>query len=62
MAPGFTVLAFIKAKPGMSPEEFRTHYETKHTALAKRLGVAPPHYRRLYLQKDHPLNRDVDER
>ena len=33
----FKAIAFLKRKPGLSPEQFRQHYEEIHAPLAKSL-------------------------
>jgi uncharacterized protein (TIGR02118 family) len=43
---------FFRRKPGMTPEEFRRHYETKHVPLAIRLLPYFKDYRRNYIRHD----------
>lgn len=40
----FTIIALLRRKDGITPEQFRTHYETVHVELLKSL-----------LQKEFPL-------
>ena len=47
------VMVLVKAKDGLSLEEFRTYYETKHAPLASRLYPMFSDYRRNYVQIDN---------
>ncbi len=46
----FKILAFLKRKPGMSPEAFREHYETCHLPLARSTFPEIINHRRNYVQ------------
>ena len=49
----FTVLVFAFRKPGLSPADFKTHYETRHVPLLKSLAGQdfPKSHVRRYLQR-----------
>jgi EthD domain-containing protein len=58
----FKVLAFLKRKPGMSREEFRAYYETRHTALIAELAPPPPGaYRRNFLMIGDAANVGAED-
>ncbi|KAF7596538.1 hypothetical protein BBP40_001412 [Aspergillus hancockii] len=56
----FKALMFISRKSGITPTEFRTHYETVHVPLIK--GLAGPDFplshRRLYLARPPAADDD----
>lgn len=52
----FKVLVFVKRKPGMSQDEFRTYYETRHTALIAEVAPPPGTYRRNFLMMGDAAN------
>jgi hypothetical protein len=52
----FKVFAFLKRKPGMSQDEFRTYYETRHTALVAEVAPPPGTYRRNFLMVGDATN------
>ena len=43
------LLIFLKRKPGLSTEEFRSYYEEKHVPLIMPYMAGPVSYRRYYL-------------
>jgi uncharacterized protein (TIGR02118 family) len=45
-------ISLIKAKAGMSPEAFRSHYENIHAPLARSLFPMVQEYRRSYLDRN----------
>ncbi|KAL5337429.1 hypothetical protein BJX70DRAFT_246322 [Aspergillus crustosus] len=52
----FKALLFVTRKPGLTPTEFRTHYDTVHLPLIQSLGGAdfPLSHKRLYLSRPDP--------
>ncbi|KAE8336902.1 hypothetical protein BDV24DRAFT_141026 [Aspergillus arachidicola] len=52
----FKALLYITRKPGTTPTEFQTHYETVHLPLLQKLAGAdfPLSHRRLYLARPAP--------
>lgn len=54
----YKVLAFIRRKPGLSPDRFREYYETQHVPLIERLTPPMAAYKRNYLNLDAPYKRD----
>lgn len=48
----FRKFVTIKRKVGLTPEQFRAHYESSHATLVCELAGTPPEYRRHYIQ--HP--------
>jgi uncharacterized protein (TIGR02118 family) len=52
----FKILAFSKRKPGMSPDDFRVYYETRHAALVAEVAPSAQCYRRNYLQLEEAAN------
>jgi uncharacterized protein (TIGR02118 family) len=57
----FKVLAFVKRKPGMSRDEFRVYYETRHTALIAELAPPPGTYRRNFLMIGDAANLGAED-
>ncbi|KAH8425961.1 EthD domain-containing protein [Aspergillus melleus] len=55
-----TIIAFFARKPGLTPTEFKTHYETTHIPLLKEL--AGPHFpiahKRFYLPRTRAPDAD----
>ncbi|KAJ4993088.1 hypothetical protein SVAN01_01440 [Stagonosporopsis vannaccii] len=49
----YTILLFVTRRPGLSPEEFKDHYENVHIPLAQRLcaGTWPSKFTRQYLAR-----------
>lgn len=56
----YKVVAFIKRKAGITPEEFRDYYETRHAPLIERLTPKMLAYRRNYLNFAAPFKRDEE--
>jgi uncharacterized protein (TIGR02118 family) len=57
------MMVLIKAKEGLTSEEFRQHYETVHVPLIRRLHPTLKAYRRNYIdsEKTHlPPEKQVD--
>lgn len=52
----FKLVLLLKRKPGMSPEEFRDYYETRHAVLGARMAPLARRYIRNYL---HPLRSNA---
>jgi hypothetical protein len=52
------LVGFLKRKPGMSMEDFRSHYENNHAPLAVNLLPLMIDYRRSYLISDEPFQAD----
>ncbi|KAL4790361.1 EthD domain-containing protein [Aspergillus venezuelensis] len=52
----FKALLYVTRKPGTTPAEFKTHYETVHVPLIKKLAgdLFPLSHRRLYLARPGP--------
>ncbi|KAL4961077.1 EthD domain-containing protein [Aspergillus stella-maris] len=52
----FKALLYVTRKPGTTPAEFKTHYETVHVPLIKELAgdLFPLSHRRLYLARPSP--------
>ncbi|KAL6229631.1 hypothetical protein BDW75DRAFT_235050 [Aspergillus navahoensis] len=52
----FKVLYYVARKPGLTPSEFKTHYDTVHMPLIKSLAGDdfPTCHRRLYLARPEP--------
>lgn len=50
----FTIVVFLTRKPGLSPAEFKDHYENKHVPLLHSLGgpTFPLSHTRHYLARD----------
>jgi hypothetical protein len=49
------IVMLMKRKPGISVEEFRTYYETKHAPMAEKYSKGVARYVRRYLNPlDHP--------
>jgi hypothetical protein len=46
------MIALFRRKAGVTPEEFREHYETRHAPLAMRLFPYFKDYRRNYVRHD----------
>jgi len=46
----FKIIAFLIRKPGLSPAQMRTHYETRHLPLARRTFPQIIEHRRNYPQ------------
>lgn len=57
----FKTLAFVKRKDGISRDEFRTYYETRHAALVAQIAPGARCYRRNYLTFGEPANVNFDE-
>lgn len=47
--PIYKVLLFLKRRPGMSVEDFRSYYETTHVKLCEKYAVGALRYVRRYL-------------
>ena len=47
--PIYKILLFLKRRPGMSVEEFRDYYETKHVKLCEKYAVGALRYVRRFL-------------
>lgn len=45
-------IAMFKRKPGLTPEQFREYYETRHSALSLKLFPFFTDYRRNYIRHD----------
>lgn len=54
MSSGFTIVVFVTRKPGLSPAQFRDHWENTHVPLIRRLGGRsfPVNHTRHYLHRD----------
>ncbi|KAE8349225.1 EthD domain-containing protein [Aspergillus coremiiformis] len=52
----YKILLYITRKPGTTPAEFKSHYETVHMPLVRRIAGAdfPLSHRRLYLARPAP--------
>jgi len=49
------ILLFMKRRPGMSVEDFRTYYETRHVPLAEKYASGVGRYIRRYIDPQlHP--------
>lgn len=46
----YSLLIFMKRRPGMDRAAFREHYETSHVPLAMKYMRGPVRYRRTYLE------------
>lgn len=46
------VVALFKRKPGLTPEQFREYYETRHSVLGMKLMPYFSDYRRNYIRHD----------
>jgi len=46
----YKILLFMKRRPGMTLEEFRDYYETKHAPLALQHGASMARYVRRYIE------------
>jgi hypothetical protein len=57
----FKVLAFLKRKSGMSQDEFRTYYETRHAALVAEVAPPPGTYRRNFLMTGDATNVGAED-
>jgi hypothetical protein len=57
----FKVLVFLKRKPGMSREDFRAYYETRHTALIAEVAPRPGTYRRNFLMIGDATNVGAED-
>ncbi|OJJ06161.1 hypothetical protein ASPVEDRAFT_45579 [Aspergillus versicolor CBS 583.65] len=51
----YTILAVLSRKPGLTPTQFKSYYETTHVPLVKEIaGSHPPTvYKRYYLPRAH---------
>lgn len=47
--PIYKILLFLKRRPGMSVEDFRSYYETTHVKLCEKYAVGALRYVRRYL-------------
>ncbi|KAL2045990.1 hypothetical protein ABVK25_011879 [Lepraria finkii] len=47
----YSIVAFLWRKPGLTPDEFRHHYETIHIPLLLTLLAFPKSYTRFYLPR-----------
>jgi hypothetical protein len=47
--PIYKILLFLKRRPGMSTEDFRSYYETTHVKLCEKYAVGALRYVRRYL-------------
>jgi len=52
--PQVKVVVLLKRKPGMSREDFKRYYETRHAVLATQVVPGLLDYRRTYLSADRP--------
>jgi hypothetical protein len=51
----YKILLFMKRRPGMSVEDFREYYETKHVPLAEKYSSGISRYVRRYVDpQPHP--------
>lgn len=58
----YKILLPMKRKPGMSVEEFRDYYETRHAPMAERYSASVSRYIRRYLEPHpHPENGPAGE-
>ncbi|HTH29590.1 MAG TPA: EthD domain-containing protein [Sphingobium sp.] len=46
------IIAMFKRKPGLTPEQFREYYETRHAVLGVKLMPFFKDYRRNYIRHD----------
>lgn len=57
----FRIFALAKRKAGLSPDEFRTIYETRHAALVAQIAPPPGAYLRHYIDFADVLNVNADD-
>jgi hypothetical protein len=57
----FKVLAFVKRKPGMSHDEFRSYYETHHAPLIADVAPITGTYRRNFLEQADSVNVGAED-
>ena len=56
----YKLMAFMSAKPGMSDADFRDYYERIHVALINRLLPPMRGYRRNFVNRSDPVDRNRD--
>ncbi|KAL2867519.1 EthD domain-containing protein [Aspergillus lucknowensis] len=56
----FTIAVFVTRKPGLTPSDFRNHWENKHIPLLQRLGgsLFPLNHSRHYLAREETVDGD----
>ena len=57
----YKVFAFLTRKEGLTAQEFREHYETRHVPLILSLAPAPLLYRRQYIKIENKVTQQVGE-
>jgi hypothetical protein len=57
----YKVFAFLSKKEGLTADEFRVYYETRHVPLILSLAPAPILYKRRYIKIENKISQDSDE-
>ena len=56
----YTILIFTSRRPDLSPDDYKSHYETKHVPLLQSIGgpVFPKSYTRRYVERSATQSTD----